>query len=155
MTQTEPNMLARALELAERKNHDMGIQTGSLLAEVGMLREALQRSDTDRIRLQAVSSTLLGRLLAINAVIADAVAAARRNGIEAVEAAPDEELEKAASEVAEVLRRVEPVASTPEPAAPNPSPAPPKAAVGGPMPPVDWTRLPQGQAEPYQFRNGR
>lgn len=134
---TETNLLARALEVAERKNHEQGIMIGSLTAEVAMLREALERSDTDRIRLQAVSSSIMGGLLAINSVIADQVKLAVKHGVEAVaEAKEDTELEKAASEVADILQRI------PERPAPEPaplrlgSPRAPNAFAGGtPLPP--------------------
>lgn len=66
-----------ALNITLRRGHDEAI------AESRVLREELERSDTDRIRLQAISSVLLGRLLAINDTIAGAVKAAVKDGIEA------------------------------------------------------------------------
>lgn len=144
----EPNPLQRALndyhmmeaELtkAQVELQAAMIQSRGLVAEVEMLREALERSDGDRIRLQAISSTLLGRLLAINDCIAGAVKASIRDGIEAAhEAKPDPELERAASEVQSILQRVVPM----EPASP---PASVSAVLGPPQ--VDWVRLPQGSA---------
>lgn len=126
-----PNPLQRALDdyhameaeltRAQVELQSVMVQNRGLVSEVEMLREALERSDSDRIRLQAISSTLLGRLLAINDCIAGAVKASIRDGIEAVhEAKPDPELEKAAEEVAEILHKIEPLASA--------------------MPPVVWER---------------
>ncbi len=117
--QHEPSELERAfnnyreMEAQHRaitaKNQELMVQNMNLVSEVSMLREMLERSDTDRIRLQAVSSTLLGRLLAINAVIGDAVKAANHHGIEAVmEARRDEELERAGEAAAAILDRVQP-----------------------------------------------
>lgn len=143
----ETNLLARALEAAERKNHEQGILLGSLTAEVNMLKDALDRSETDRIRLEAVSSQLLGRLLAINSVIGDAVKASIKHGIEAVEEArPEPELEQAANEVRGILQRVAPVPQPLERLDQTPPPRAPQA-VGGPLAPV-----PFGGYEPRAFR---
>ena len=117
----EPNPLERAFdtytEMEERlrdteaKNQELLVQNMNFLAEVQMLREALDRSDADRIRLQAVSSTLLGRLLSINDVIGGAVRASIKDGIQAVaEAKQDPALDQAASEAAAIIQRVEPMA---------------------------------------------
>jgi hypothetical protein len=93
--------LARAAELTTTNN--------ALLAEANMLREALERADADRIRLQAVSSVLLGRLLSINDVIGGAVRASIKEGIEAEqEARPEEGLERAGAEAQAILQRVQP-----------------------------------------------
>ena len=93
----EPSPLEKAFEdyqhmeaeLAEvrEKNQQLMISNASLLSEVHMLREELERADIDRVRLQSVSSTLLGRLLSINDTIAGAVKDSIRHGIEATEAA--------------------------------------------------------------------
>jgi hypothetical protein len=94
------------------EHNETRVHNGALVAEVGMLREALERSESDRIRLQAVSSTLMGRLLAINSVIGDAVKASIKHGIEAVEAAAPEEQRQDAAEVHDILERVELAASS-------------------------------------------
>lgn len=147
----EPNPLQRAFddyqrmegELAEAhiKQQELLTQNMSLLAEVNMLREAYERADTDRVRLQQIASTLLGRLLAINDTIAGAVKASIQNGIEAATA------ERPIAEAAEPVQRVTAAdASPPAPAAIT-SPRAPNAAVGAAIPAVDWSRLPQGQRQ--------
>ena len=75
-------------------NRQLAVDNSSLVAEVTMLRDALARSDRDRLRQTAIASTLTGQLLAINAVIGDAVRMAAKNGIEA-EQAPVEAAEPA------------------------------------------------------------
>jgi hypothetical protein len=108
-----------------------------------MLREAFERADGDRIRLQAISSTLLGRLLAINDTIGGAVRASIKDGIEATNAAKTEDelakekdLDKAASEVQAILQRVD---------QPN-LPVPRESGVGSPaIPGIDWSKLPRGK----------
>ncbi len=140
--QEQPNPLQRALNdyhLMEREKDaavgqaaDLRATNGALVAEVNMLREALERADGDRIRLQAISSTLLGRLLAINDTIAGAVRAAVKDGIDA---STPKEPEPALSEPAEAPQ------SAPEPVAPEQ----PLRVLSTPVPPVaDWSRLPQG-----------
>ena len=117
---TEPNPLQRALDdyhvmeqqrdLAMAQAAELHATNGALLAEVGMLKESLDRADGDRIRLQAISSTLLGRLMAINDCIAGAVKASIRDGIEATsEAKPDPTLEQAAGEAQEIIQRIHPL----------------------------------------------
>lgn len=138
----EPNPLQRALndyhmmeaELtrARVELQSVMIQSRGLVSEVEMLREALERADSDRIRLQAISSTLLGRLLAINDCIAGAVKASIKDGVEAAqEAKPDPELERAAAEVQSILQRVTPIAPTPLASEPEAAPEPPQ---------IDWSR---------------
>lgn len=136
----EPNPLRRALddyhhmedEVIRTRADSVGLRTQnqSLIAEVGMLREALERSDNDRVRLQAVSSTLLGRLLAINDVIGGAVKASIKDGIEAAAVAPDVKLEQDAKAIQAVLQRVSPAASDKEPPVTLPNQRPPQ---------VDWS----------------
>ena len=147
----EPGPLQRAIddyhrmtdELtdAKQKTQDLLVQNMNLLSEVTMLREAYDRADSDRIRLQQIASTLLGRLLAINDTIAGAVKASIQNGIEAATA------ERPIAEAAEAVQSV----SVPEasPAAPAAIIAPraPAAAIGAAIPAVDWSRLPQGQRQ--------
>jgi hypothetical protein len=89
----EPSPLQRAfdnytqmeeqLRITIERNRTLQIENANLLSEAGMLRDLLDRADADRIRLQAISSTLLGRLLAINDCIAGAVKASIKDGIEA------------------------------------------------------------------------
>ena len=95
-----------------QENLELRVENGSMVAEVRMLREALDKSDDDCRRLQATSSSLAGGLKAINAVIADQLRTAIKNGIEAVN--PDEkeaELEEAGAEVRGIIERVEPAAT--------------------------------------------
>jgi hypothetical protein len=108
------NEMKRTCAQAQHDANERRIQNEALLAECGMLREALERCETDRVRLQSVSSTLLGRLLAINDTIAGAVRESIKHGIEAVEARSTEEqkseeaeLDKAGDEAAEIIARVE------------------------------------------------
>jgi hypothetical protein len=103
--------MAAEVEKYKTLTMDLRVENGSLVAEVTMLREALERSDADRIRLQAVSSTLMGQLRSINAVIADSVKLAIKHGLEAVdEAKPEEkaELDQAGTEAREIIERVVP-----------------------------------------------
>lgn len=101
-------------ELARVSQENLGlrIENGSLVAEVKMLREQLDKTDDDCRRLQAVSSSLAGGLKAINAVIADQLRTAIKNGIEAVQPddEPEQDLDEAGAEVAEIIERVEPIA---------------------------------------------
>lgn len=123
-------------ELAANRNkvQELLVTNMNLLSEVSMLREALDRADSDRIRLQAISSTLLGRLLAINDCIGGAVKASIRDGIEATQQAQaDPDLERAADEARGILQRVEPAAPAPVSPAANPSP---RGSVR--LAPVDW-----------------
>jgi chromosome segregation ATPase len=120
---------------------DLRVENGSLVAEVNMLREALERSENDRVRLQAVSSTLTGQLLSINAAIAEVMRTAIKHGIEAVEQREDN-LDQAGAEARDVLRRVEPAGASETAPESTPSPRPPQA-VGAPLEQVDWSRLPQ------------
>jgi chromosome segregation ATPase len=105
----------------------------ALLAEVNMLREAFERSDGDRIRLQAISSTLLGRLLAINDTIAGAVRASVKDGIEA--AAQEKPAvvftEQASTEPQEAAQRADPNEPISIDHRPLASPAPPQVEWGG------------------------
>jgi hypothetical protein len=105
------NDMERAHNQAKHECAELRVQNHSLLAEVGMMREAIERADADRIRLQAVASTLMGQLRAINAVIADAVSIAIKHGIEAVAAAqPHEkaEIDRAGDEVRQIFEHVVP-----------------------------------------------
>jgi chromosome segregation ATPase len=107
------NEMKRACAQAQHDANEHRIHNQALMAEVSMLRDALERCETDRVRLQSVSSTLLGRLLAINDTIAGAVKESIKHGIEAVEAArPEEtaELDEAGAEAAEIIGRTVPAA---------------------------------------------
>jgi hypothetical protein len=77
------HVMAREAELLRATNAELRATNAGLLAEVGMLREYLKTADSDRIRLQAIASTMLGRLLSINDTIAGAVKASIREGIDA------------------------------------------------------------------------
>lgn len=137
--------LERERDDLTREINDLRVDNAALVGEVNMLREEMARCDKDRVRLQAVSNTLLGRLFSINDVIGGAVRAAIKDGIEAVDPPKsDEAIEKAAGEVHSILQRVQPHPGTEATAAPKASPAPPQA-VGAAIPPeVDWAKLPQG-----------
>lgn len=138
--QLGPNPLQQALDdyhrmagrvrSLEDSHRSIAAENHALLSEVNMLREAYERADSDRIRLQAISSTLLGRLLAINDAIAGAVKESIKHGIEAVaEAKPDPALEQAAEDVQEVLQRVRPI---------HPTPVAGRALGPSTPPQVDW-----------------
>lgn len=94
--QTMEQLLDRTTE----RNRTLEISNKAFEAEVDMLQGQLRASDADRIRLQHVASSLMGQLKAINAVIADAAAAAVKAGVVALEA-HEEALEKAAQRPAE------------------------------------------------------
>ena len=105
-----------------QENLQLRVESGSMVAEVRMLREALDKSDDDCRRLQATSSSLAGGLKAINAVIADQLRTAIKNGIEALN--PDEkeaELEVAGAEVRGIIERVEPQVDSRTPLPPMPT----------------------------------
>ncbi len=138
--QMEPNLLQRAYEnystmeeqLAEARQKivELSIDNGSLVAEVSMLREELARADADRIRLQAVSSTLSGELLSINDVIAGAVRRALDAGTKVAKtatAAPEKPAHEDA--VAELAQLAEEPKAIPAPSQGNGEAFPPK---------VDW-----------------
>lgn len=151
----EENPIQRALDNYHEMEHqrdmavaeaaDLRATNSALLAEINMLREAYERADTDRIRLQTIASTLLGRLLAINDTIAGAVKASIKDGIEAVHAAKaEDELEQAGDEAQDILQRVRPEAGTDaadirmasvEALQPREMAIPPN---------IDWRQLPQG-----------
>lgn len=93
---------------------DLRVENGSLVAEVTMLREALERSDADRIRLQAIASTFVGGVRSLNAVAADLYKLAIKNGLEAADAIKPEEktaMDQAGAEVRDIVERANPVSS--------------------------------------------
>jgi len=71
-------------EAARREASELRSANGNLVAEVNMLRDRLQDTENERRRWQHTSSTLLGRLLAINDTIAGAVKAALKDGYDAI-----------------------------------------------------------------------
>jgi hypothetical protein len=119
----------------------MNATNAALVTEIGVLRDQLARSDAERIRLNAVGSTLLGRLMAIHDTIAGAVKAAAREGV-----LPNDGLEQAGAEAQSILQRVQTVQPPETPETPKPPQRAPQeaGAVGGVIPVVDWSRLPQG-----------
>ena len=131
-------MAAEVMDVRAR-NHDLITENSKLVAEVGMLREALERADADRIRLQAVSSGLLGRLLSIRDVIEGSVKASLREGVEAT---------KAASEPAVPAERVEVPTTASVTFQPPASLKPPQA--NELIQQVAWL-----DREPYQYRGAR
>ena len=143
------HLMERELARANEQAGDMAANNQALVVEVNMLREELQRTDEDRLRLQAVAATLLGRLLAINDCIAGAVRASVTAGVEATAekpaaaAKPEEDLEQAAAEVQGILQRVTPQPPPEPPAVRTAPPVAPQTAGAG-IPAVDWSRLPQG-----------
>ena len=122
----------------------------ALMSEVGMLREQLKRSETDRIRFQSISSTLLGRLLAINDTIAGAVKASLSFDERPPLSLDDETEEHLQAETASqdhlgglsdadraVTDRYGLKPEDKSPPEPRSTPVPP-LTVGGAMPAVDW-----------------
>lgn len=114
LTEAFENYKALKIEHARvvQENIDLRVENGALAGEVAMLREQVGQSDTDRIRLQAVASSMAGGLRAINAVIADQLRTALKNGLDAVQKADAQDLDPAGAEASEILERVEPVEHT-------------------------------------------
>lgn len=121
------HMMEAQRDSATDRASQLNVANGSLVAEVHMLREQLAVADADRIRLQAVASTLLGRLLGINDCIAGAVKAAVKDGIDAT--APKDDPEPARPEPASLAQRVA-AARPPETAEHR------EAPVGAPLSPL-------------------
>lgn len=141
------NIMTHQLERATERTRTLEIENRALTAEVGTLREMLQISDADRVRLQHVSSTLMGQLCAINAVIADAVKTAVKHGVDAVEA--HHEAAEAARELAEQVPAQAP-AAPPTPLQPLGDtreafshPGVPAAVIGTPIPPPVFRDIPR------------
>lgn len=138
-------LLERELHQTRSQNEQLRADNAGLVAENGVLREHLRTADNDRVRLQAIASTLLGRLFAINDVIGGAVRASVKEGIEATQAMkPEDEPAGAAQRVAVVA----PPHTADDLEAP---PAPPQRrleAVGSSLPSIDFGRMPQNP----QFR---
>lgn len=113
----EPNPLQKALDTyheLERQHREatedlaqVRAENAQLLSEVNMLRDHTKQIEAERVRWHAIAATLLGRLTAINDVVAGAVRAAIRDGFEAKQPdARQDDLEKAGAEVADILQRV-------------------------------------------------
>lgn len=102
--------MERQLEAERNKNAELAAMNQSLMIENGMLREAFETADNDRIRLQAIASTLSGELGAIKAVIDHAVRRAISNGIQAAQQAEAERAksaeEKDDAQVRDILHRM-------------------------------------------------
>lgn len=97
----------------QQENLDLRVENGSLIAELGMIREAHDRAETDRVRLQAIASTFVGGIRSLNAVAADLYGLALKNGLDAADAIrPEEktELDQAGAEAHDIIERVEPIA---------------------------------------------
>jgi hypothetical protein len=108
--------MAAEVEKYKTLTMDLRVENGSLVAEVTMLREALERSDADRIRLQAIASTFVGGVRSLNAVAADLYRLAIKNGIEAADSAKPEEkaeLDQAGAEARDIIERVAPATVPP------------------------------------------
>jgi len=103
------------------QNRQLLIENGAMSAEINMLREALETSDRDRLRLQAVASTFGGQARALQSVFGSIVELAIKNGYEAAEQAAPQAQAAPQSAVRE---------RAPE------TPAPQKAS--GAPPQVDW-----------------
>ncbi len=142
--------MEQLLVAANDKNRLLSIQNTALLNEIGMLREAVERSDRDRMRLQAVASTFGGQARALAAIFNDIMALAIKQGIEAAdgpktEASPTDDLKQAGDEAQAIIQRIVQREATREPSSGEASPRAPQAVVVATVPaPVDWARLPQG-----------
>lgn len=116
------NQIADELVMVKSERDELITHNRSLISEVGMLREAYEHADAERIRLMQVSSTLHGELKGIQAIINSAVATAVQAGVQAaqqhqakIEATAEEEhLQHAGEEAQAILQRVEPIAPVEE-----------------------------------------
>lgn len=131
--------MEQELQREKMRNTDLRNENRDLLSEVGMLREAAERSDCDRIRLQAISSTLLGRLYGISDVIEGAVRAAIRDGVKAA---------TVHEETKDTPKAPEPPAEPVEKPVVDLTPKSPVHNIGSPtVPAVDWSTLPRSTAD--------
>lgn len=80
------SMMEEQLAETVTKNHELAVENGVLLAEVNMLREALDKAEREARRLQAVSSTFGGQARALQSVFSSIIELAIKNGYEAAEA---------------------------------------------------------------------
>lgn len=131
-------LLERELRTIKDQNAQLRADNAGLVAENGVLREHLGAAENDRVRLQAVASTLLGRLLAINDTIAGAVRASIKEGIEAVHATSDG---MAAGLAGEATQRVSTQAATLEPVVQMASPEPPQRPSVARLAPIEYRGL--------------
>ena len=133
--------MAAEVEMVRANNRDLITENSKLIAEMNMLRESYERADSDRIRLQAIASTLLGRLFSINDVIAGAVKQSVKDGLQAVDVAEVERALGAARErPTEPAEGTLPKAVDLDAARPLHSPRAPQEASGAIPPQVDWRR---------------
>lgn len=137
--------MERERDEAVNRSDSLAATNSALVAEVTMLREELTRADADRLRLSAISSTLLGRLMAIHDTIAGAVKAAGQAGVEATAKieAPEEPAERQPQKPAEAVSAAPEIAPPETPIEWMTPPAPPQA-LGKVIPQIDWSRPPQG-----------
>jgi len=148
--------MERERDMAQQEVAELITTNNALVSEINMLREALDRSEVNRIRFQGISSTLLGRLLAINDCIAGAVRASIREKFDPIVSLNDETEADLQADVAndplggftdadrEAVERFAPKPGPKIPTEPKATPVPPMAigtAVG--VPAVDWSA--QGQ----------
>lgn len=138
--------MERERDMAQQEVTELITSNNALVSEVNMLREALDRSEVDRIRFQGISSTLLGRLLAINDTIAGAVKASLAAGIEPAEteeqlqaSVSSDTLEDLSEADREAIQRFAPKPGPKTSTEPKVTPVPP-LAIGGAIevPTVDW-----------------
>lgn len=120
---------------AVNRADSVNASNAALIAEIGVLREQLTRADAERIRVSAIASTLLGRLMSIHDTISGAVKAAREDSIEATKMVEPVPVEPAPS-----VSRVPVDIPAETPGLPNPSPRAPEAILEaiGKVPAVDW-----------------
>jgi hypothetical protein len=138
--------MERDRDLALQEVTELITSNSALLAEIGMLREHLHRSEVERIRFQSISNTLLGRLLAINDTIAGAVKASLAAGIEPAEteeqlqaSVSGDTMEDLSDADREAIQRIVPKSGPKLPTEGRATPVPP-LALGGAIgvPAVDW-----------------
>ena len=99
--------MAAEVERLKTLTMDLRVENGSLVAEVKMLREQLEVSETDRVRLQAIASTFVGGIRALGAGFDSLYELAKKNGLEAAaQAASAQEMEAAGAEAREIFERV-------------------------------------------------
>ncbi len=110
--------LEARLREVEQRNTELQVREGILVAEVNMLREALDRSEDERVQKTAIAATFVAQAKSLNAILADMIRTANANGIEAIENRHPEETAAADADAArarEIIERTEPAHRTPEP----------------------------------------
>lgn len=99
-------LLGRVADLESRET-SLLTQNASLLAEVNMLREELERTDKARIRLQGFSANLTARLDVIQETVAVAMREAAAHGVQPAAPKLTPERDKAeAEEVQDLVARL-------------------------------------------------